>query len=107
PPKSGGMSDLDLAPLDSQLGAGGSDINLGSEGSSGALAGLSALELDDDDQVLGDGSDVTLSGESSGINIISPSDSGLALDEVPLDLSGSAPIGSSLDLGESVGSDVS
>jgi hypothetical protein len=42
---------------------------------------------------------VTLSGESSGINIISPSDSGLALDEVPLDLSGSAPMGSSLDLG--------
>jgi excisionase family DNA binding protein len=101
--KSGGLSDLDLAPLDSQLG---SDINLGGkEGSSGALAGLSALELDDDDQVLGDGSDVTLSGESSGINIISPSDSGLALDEVPLDLSGSAPIGSSLDLG--MGSSVS
>src|SRR5436190_19502302 len=103
PSKSGGLSDLDLAPLDSQLG---SDINLGGkEGSSGALTGLSALELDDDDQVLGDGSDVTLSGESSGINIISPSDSGLALDEVPLDLSGSAPIGSSLDLG--MGSSVS
>ena len=54
--------------------------------------------------MLGEGSDVTLSGESSGINIISPSDSGLALDEVPLDLSGSAPIGSSLDLG-SIGRD--
>jgi hypothetical protein len=106
PSKSGGMSDLDLAPLDSQVGLGASDINLGKEGSSGALVGLSALELDeDDDQVLGDGSDVTLSGESSGINIISPSDSGLALDEVPLDLSGSAPIGSSLDLG--MGSSVS
>ena len=93
--------DLDLAPLGSDIAAGASDINLGGEkGSSGSLAGLSALELDDDDdQVLGDGSDVTLSGESSGINIISPSDSGLALDEVPLDLSGSAPIGSSLDLG--------
>ncbi len=49
------------------------------------LTGLSALELDDDDdQVLGDGSDITLSSESSGINIISPSDSGLALDEVAL-----------------------
>jgi excisionase family DNA binding protein len=107
PSKSGGLSDLDLAPLDSQLGSAGSDVNLGGkEGSSGSLAGLSALELDDDDdQVLGDGSDVTLSGESSGINIISPSDSGLALDEVPLDLSGSAPIGSSLDLG--MGSSVS
>jgi excisionase family DNA binding protein len=107
PSKSGGLSDLDLAPLDSQLGNAGSDVNLGGkEGSSGSLAGLSALELDDDDdQVLGDGSDVTLSGQSSGINIISPSDSGLALDEVPLDLSGSAPIGSSLDLG--MGSSVS
>ena len=110
PSKSGAMSDIDLAPLDSQLGGGASDVNLGGEksgkGSSGALAGLSALELDDDDdQVLGDGSDVTLSGESSGINIISPSDSGLALDEVPLDLSGSAPIGSSLDLG--MGSSIS
>ena len=93
--------------LGSDLSVAGSDINLGGkEGSSGALAGLSALELDDDDdQVLGDGSDVTLSGESSGINIISPSDSGLALDEVPLDLSGSAPIGSSLDLG--MGSSIS
>jgi excisionase family DNA binding protein len=105
PKKPGAMSDLDLAPLDSQLG-GVSDVGVGKEGSSGALAGLSALELDDDDdQVLGDGSDVTLSGESSGINIISPSDSGLALDEVPLDLSGSAPIGSSLDLG--MGSSIS
>jgi excisionase family DNA binding protein len=101
PPKSGGISDLDLAPLDSQLGGMASDIGLGKEppGSGAAIAGLSALELDDDDEVLGDGSDVTLSGESSGINIISPSDSGLALDEVPLDLTGSAPLGSSLDLG--------
>src|SRR6185312_643256 len=50
PPKSGGVSDLDLAPLDSQLG-GMSDIGLGKEapGSGSALAGLSALELDDDD----------------------------------------------------------
>ncbi len=71
--------------------------------SAAGLTGLSALELDDDeDQVLGEGSDVTLSGESSGINIISPSDSGLALDEVALDLTGSSPIGSSLDLGADV-----
>ncbi len=105
--KSSGLSDLGLAPLDSSPAVGGSDLNLGSGiGSSANLSGLSALELDDDDdQVLGEGSgsDVTLSGESSGINIISPSDSGLALDEVPLDLSGSAPIGSSLDLGSAAG----
>ncbi|HEX4415351.1 MAG TPA: hypothetical protein VH107_17085, partial [Lacipirellulaceae bacterium] len=101
--KSSGLSDIDLAPLGSDPAIGASDVNVGSgAGSGGALSGLSALELDDDDdEVLGDGggSDVTLSGQSSGINIISPSDSGLALDEVPLDLSGSAPIGSSLDLG--------
>jgi len=105
----GGLSDLGLAPAsDLQLDA--SDVNLGGEsaGSGAGLTGLSALELDDeDDQVLGDaGSDVTLSGQSSGINIISPSDSGLALDEVPLDLSGSAPIGSSLDLGSISSDDV-
>jgi excisionase family DNA binding protein len=106
PAASSGLSDLDLAPSSSIAT---SDIGLGKEEGSGTgLTGLSALELDDDDDdaVLGegsDGSDVTLSGESSGINIISPSDSGLALDEVPLDLSGSAPIGSSLDLGSSVG----
>lgn len=98
-----GLSDLGLAPLDSSPAVGASDVHVASAASSGSLTGLSALELDDDDddEVLGDasGSDVTLSGGSSGINIISPSDSGLALDEVPLDLSGSAPIGSSLDLG--------
>jgi excisionase family DNA binding protein len=99
--KATGLSDLGLAPTASDPMIATSDIGVGKEGSSGTgLTGLSALELDDDDdQVLGDGSDVTLSGGSSGINIISPSDSGLALDEVPLDLSGSAPIGSSLDLG--------
>jgi len=96
-------SDLALAPTDSAPGIATSDIGIGgSMGGGTGLTGLSALELDDDDdQVLGEGSDVTLSGESSGINIISPSDSGLALDEVKLDLSGSSPIGSSLDLGGS------
>jgi excisionase family DNA binding protein len=106
--KGAGISDLDLAPLDSNVTS-TSDIALGSGAGSGVgLSGLSALELDDDDEVLGEGSgsDVTLSGESSGINIISPSDSGLALDEVPLDLSGSAPIGSSLDLGSAAGDDM-
>jgi excisionase family DNA binding protein len=101
-------SDLQLAPTDSDTGRQTSDIGLGGDAASGTgLTGLSALELEDDDQVLGDGSDVTLSGESSGINIISPSDSGLALDEVALDLSGSAPMGSSLDLGNISADDMS
>lgn len=96
--KSAEMSDLELAASDSNPGgvldslSGKSDI---------ALAGLSALELegDDDDDVLGDGSDITLSSESSGINIISPSDSGLALDEVPLAMGSGSPLASGLDLG--------
>jgi excisionase family DNA binding protein len=108
--KATGLSDLGLAPA-SDLDLEMSGVNIGGESavSGGGLTGLSALELDDeDDQVLGEssGSDVTLSGQSSGINIISPSDSGLALDEVPLDLSGSAPIGSSLDLGSISSDDV-
>ena len=91
------MSDLELATSDSSPGgvldsmSGKSDIE---------LAGMSALELEgDDDDVLGDGSDITLSSESSGINIISPSDSGLALDEVPLAMGSGSPIASGLDLG--------
>ena len=71
-----------------------------------ALAGLSALELEGDDDVLGDGSDITLSSESSGINIISPSDSGLALDEVPLAMGSGSPIASGLDLGPTSDADV-
>lgn len=107
--KASQLSDLELAPSDSDVAAAASDVDLGGSVVGGALGltGLSALELDDEgDQVLGEGSDVTLSSESSGINIISPSDSGLALDEVPLDLSGSAAMGSSLDLGGALEEDV-
>jgi excisionase family DNA binding protein len=104
--KAAESSELELAPTGSDLGRSASDVGLGGDAASGVgLTGLSALELEDE-EVLGDGSDVTLSGESSGINIISPSDSGLALDEVALDLSGSSPIGSSLDLGDVESSDV-
>ncbi len=99
--------DLELAPGSSIMNVGsGLSLDSGSGGDEGGtgLTGLSSLELDtdedEDEQVLdeGSGSDITLSSESSGINIVSPSDSGLALDEVPLDLSGGA-MGSSLDLG--------
>ena len=64
------------------------------------LGGLSKLELEpDDEDVLSEGSDITLSSQDSGINLISPSDSGLALDDGPIDLGGSA-IGSGLDIGD-------
>jgi excisionase family DNA binding protein len=105
-PKAAEFSDLELAPSDSSPGA--LDSGLGSSSGSGALSGLPSLELEgsSDDDVLGDGSDITLSSESSGINIISPSDSGLALDEVPLELSGISGRGSSLDLGQASDAEV-
>ncbi len=96
-PKAPEFSDLELAASDSSPGG---VLDGGSAVSDIGLAGLSELELDgDDDDVLGDGSDITLSSESSGINIISPSDSGLALDEVPLAMGSGSPIASGLDLG--------
>ena len=55
----------------------GSDVNLG---------------VDDDDFVLGGsgkGSDITHSAGDSGIQLISPADSGLSLEEAPMDLGGS------------------
>ncbi len=61
----------------------------------------SEIELASDADLLssdGSGSDITLDSGDSGINLISPSDSGLALDDIPLDIGGSAIL-SSLSLG--------
>ncbi len=57
------------------------------------------LSMEDDDLVLSDteGSDITLESSDSGINL-APVDSGLALDDIPLEMGGSAIL-SSLDLG--------
>ena len=44
------------------------------------------------------GSDITLDSGDSGINLIDPSDSGLALDDIPLEMGGSAIL-ESLSLG--------
>ena len=90
----------------------GSDISLSMGEGSDLLSGLSPvskpglgsdLELsDEDDLVLGGGSDLAI-GNDSGINLMSPSDSGISLEDEPLDLAGSGISG--LDLaGE--GSDV-
>jgi excisionase family DNA binding protein len=69
----------------SPSGSGGSEIRL--------------AEDEDDDLVLSEsGSDVTLAPGDSGINLISPSDSGLALDDLDLDLAGSSA--SKLELDE-------
>jgi hypothetical protein len=58
------------------------------------------LATDEDDFVLAEagGSDITLDSGDSGINLISPSDSGLALDDIPLEMGGSAIL-ESLNLG--------
>ncbi len=92
------------------------DLDLGMEGS-GILSGLSgkgseiikgdsdpSLDLDlsdDSDLVLSGGSDLAL-GNDSGINLMSPADSGISLEDEPLDLAASGISG--LDLA-SEGSD--
>jgi excisionase family DNA binding protein len=62
------------------------------------------LATDEDDFVLASegGSDITLDSGDSGINLISPSDSGLALDDIPLEMGGSAIL-ESLSLGDKGG----
>ncbi len=115
-------SDLSLASgSDLSLGSDvltGSGIALGSDNniikgdsdpsiSSGSLnvAG-SDLELaDESDLVLGGGSDLALSNDS-GINLMSPSDSGISLEDEPLDLAASGISGLELAV-EGSGSDVS
>jgi hypothetical protein len=59
------------------------------------------LAADDDDLVLGGsgvGSDITHKAGDSGISLVDPADSGLSLEEAPLELAGSAV--ESLELGE-------
>lgn len=115
------LSELDLLGNDaggSGLITGDSGLVLGSGSGSGKAAKGSKLDFDDalsddddlviaddeDDLVLGGGaSDVSVSGDS-GINLMSPSDSGLSLESEPLDLAGSSI--SALDLGAELGSGI-
>ena len=83
-------SNVKLGPGSSPIGSG-----LGSE--------LELSEDDEDDLVRGSDSGVGLASES-GINLMSPSDSGLSLEDEPLDLAGTGISG--LDLGGEVGSGV-
>lgn len=118
------LSDIDLLGADndgSGLISGDSDhaLGLGSDvlasgpGSSGVGAGSSKgsglmlddgddlLITDDDDALELGGSDLSISGDS-GINLMSPSDSGISLESEPLDLAGSSI--SALDLGAELSS---
>jgi len=75
----------------------------GSSGVDDALADDDDLLIadDDDDLVISSaGSDISIAGDS-GINLMSPSDSGLSLESEPLDLAGSSI--SALDLGAELG----
>lgn len=109
------LSDLDLLGAEQEgsgLISGDSENVLESAGSGSGVGSGSGLEeaLDDDDLVIADddddlvlggvGSDIALAGDS-GINLMSPSDSGLSLEGEPLDLAGSSV--SALDLGAEAG----
>lgn len=104
------LSDSDKLDLSGEasnvLGDSGVRLAVGSElikgdsdpaiDSSGLGLGGSDLELTDDgDLVLGGGSDLAL-GTDSGINLMSPADSGISLEDEPLDLAASGISG--LDL---------
>ncbi|MEM9643636.1 MAG: helix-turn-helix domain-containing protein [Planctomycetota bacterium] len=113
------LSELDLlsaeqtgSGLISGIGSGlvtGSDVGSSPSGPSSdiddALADDDLVIADDDDDLVIDsaGSDISVAGDS-GINLMSPSDSGLSLESEPLDLAGSSI--SALDLGTELGSGV-
>jgi hypothetical protein len=67
-------------------------VDTSKPGSSKKMSGSGINLTDDDDFVLGGsggGSDITLRAGDSGIQLISPADSGLSLEEAPMDLGGS------------------
>jgi len=90
------LDDLQLADDDSNMGS--TDVPMleietdGDGGGSGSEIELAG----DDDLILADssGSDLSLDSGDSGINLISPADSGLALDDIPLEMGGSAILSS-------------
>jgi hypothetical protein len=116
---SGVLSDLNLlgksstgsSLISGDSGSGGSGTkSSGIKSNTGSGLSLSADDDDDllitdneDELVLGGGSDLSISGDS-GINLMSPSDSGISLESEPLDLAGSSI--SSLDLAAEIGSGI-
>jgi excisionase family DNA binding protein len=113
------LSELDLLSAEQQgsglitgdsenlLGSSGLGSSIGADGLQDSdLGGLDDALADDDELVIADddddlvissaGSDISVAGDS-GINLMSPSDSGLSLESEPLDLAGSSI--SALDLG--------
>lgn len=100
-------SDLISGDSEGLLGSSGLGSSLASDAlADSAMSGIDDALADDDDLVIADddddlvissaGSDISVAGDS-GINLMSPSDSGLSLESEPLDLAGSSI--SALDLG--------
>jgi len=92
------LEDLELSEDDSNVGSTDAPV-LEVEGDEilGSGAADSGIDLaGDSDLILADsgGSDLTLESGDSGINLISTSDSGLALDDIPLEMGGSAILSS-------------
>jgi hypothetical protein len=98
------LGDVELAgedegtdPIPEELAA---DSGKAKKKDAGPTSDLELATDDDDEFVLAEagGSDITLDSADSGINLIDPSDSGLALDDIPLEMGGSAIL-ESLSLG--------
>lgn len=95
PEKSAASSDLELDDLELADDGGSTDAPvLEVEGGKDSDSGIDLAG--DSDLILADagGSDLTLDSGDSGINLISPADSGLALDDIPLEMGGSAILSS-------------
>ncbi|MFM8572888.1 MAG: helix-turn-helix domain-containing protein [Pirellula sp.] len=101
-----GSSGLDLMSKGKSPGSNvlGSDLGVGagSKASKGLGSDLELTGDDEDDLVLGSDSAIGI-GSESGINLMSPSDSGLSLEDEPLDLAGTGISG--LDLGAELAAD--
>ena len=89
------LDDLKLTDDGSNMGS--TDVPmLEIEHAEGGASG-SEIDLDTEDDILlsdASGSDLSLDSGDSGINLISPADSGLALDDIPLEMGGSAILSS-------------
>ncbi len=89
------LGDLQLSADDSNMGS--TDVPVLEIEDAGGEGSGSEIDLASDDDLIhadSGGSDLTLDSGDSGINLISPSDSGLALDDIPLEMGGSAILSS-------------
>jgi hypothetical protein len=104
------LKDIELAGQDEGTDPVPEEMEKPAKGKKGKEpAASSDLELatDEEDFVLAEagGSDITLDSGDSGINLVDPSDSGLALDDIPLEMGGSAIL-DSLTLGDAADSEI-